>query len=139
MPTEHCVGLPCPVGECRCNHLTEYGAAQHLRRAHDDVGRWGPEPAADGGVTISAHARERWRARSRQTRYSPAGAWASGVPVWQFPADAHRVRYHEPTRTVLLPKNGVVVTVLSFETATEPQKRAVRQALGGSSGRREQA
>jgi hypothetical protein len=49
------------------------------------------------------------------------------------------VRYHEPTRTVLLAKDGVVVTVLSFETATEPQKRAVRQALGGSSGRREQA
>jgi hypothetical protein len=59
--------------------------------------------------------------------------------VWQFPADAHQVRYHEPTRTVLLAKNGVVVTVLSFETATEPQKRAVRQALGGSPGRREQA
>lgn len=43
------------------------------------------------------------------------------------------------TRTVLLAKNGVVVTVLAFSQAIETRKRAVRQALGGSPPRREQA
>lgn len=137
MPTEHHVRLPCPVGNCRANHLTQYGAAQHLRRAHGDVGRWGPEPAADGGVTVSAHARERWRSRSKQTKYGPRGAWESGVSVWQFPADAHRVRYHAPTRTVLLAKNDIIVTVLAFEEMSERRQGAVRRVESNPESRGE--
>jgi len=129
VPTEPRTGLPCPVDDCRADHLTEYGAAEHLRRAHDAVGRWGPDPLADGGIRVSNHALDRWRARSKQTKYSPRGAWESGVPVWQFSGDAHRVRYHSPTRTILPAKNGVIVTVLSFEEATTRQTRAVRRAL----------
>lgn len=136
MPTERGAGLPCPVGSCRASHLTEYGAAEHLRRAHDSVGRWGPDPLADGGIRVSDHARDRWRSRSKQTRHGPHGAWESGVPVWNFPGDAHRVRYHPPTRTILLVKNGILVTVLALDRATDRQASAVRQALV-SSGNRE--
>jgi hypothetical protein len=124
------IGLPCPIGSCRATHLTEWGAAEHLRRVHDDAGRWGPDPLTDGGIIVSEHARDRWRRRSKQTRYCPRGAWESGVPVWQFPCDAHRVRYHQATRTVLLAKNGVIVTALDFDEMSNERQAAVRRALG---------
>jgi hypothetical protein len=50
-------------------------------------------------------------------------------PVWNFPGDAHRVRYHPPTRTILLVKNGVVVTVLSFDQMGRRRRNAVRRAV----------
>jgi len=86
-------------------------------------------------IRVSSHALERWLERSDATLTDPADAWVAGVPVPVHPTDlqAHEVRYHDDSGTLLLRKNRTIVTVLHVRSVSPDTRRAVLEVTGGVS------
>jgi len=82
----------------------------------------------DEWIGLSDHAAYLWTDRSGVGGYGPRVAWFEATVVTEpHGLDADEVRYHRPSGTVLLARNGVLVTVLDIDTAKPALRKAVRR------------
>lgn len=83
-------------------------------------------------LRASRHVREeRWPQRSNNADMSPTEAWQNATPIYGHGLDAHEVRYHGPTETVLLRKNFTLVTVLDAGSARPTVRNAIYHFADG--------
>jgi hypothetical protein len=97
----------------------------------EDVDEPRGRPGVDGTdwIELSEHAVERWKARTpSSTKIGPRVAWLDAedaVVPEPTGLDADEVRYHAPTRTVLLRKDSHMVTVIDLSALRTQARRAV--------------
>ncbi|QLH78637.1 hypothetical protein HZS55_15665 [Halosimplex rubrum] len=76
---------------------------------------------------VSGHARDRWRNRTHARLDDLKTAWYEATPVEYPPAKGETyARYHAPTDTVLLARNGELVTVIELTDRPADQQEFVR-------------
>lgn len=76
-------------------------------------------------IVVSAHAYERWHERTDAPGHGPRVAWFNGFGIDCRAIDADEARYHQPTDTVLIRKEGTLVTVLDVADSRAPVQDAV--------------
>jgi len=76
-------------------------------------------------VDVTNHAAIRWHQHTSSPGVGPVVAWTQGEPCSPPTLEADEVRYHRPTDTLLLKKEGVLVTVIDVQTA----RPAIRSAV----------
>jgi hypothetical protein len=65
--------------------------------------------------SATRHAERRWRQRATYAgEYQPSEAWHDGapIPITETSLEGDGARYHAPTETVLIRRDGAIVTVL---------------------------
>ncbi|WP_435067684.1 hypothetical protein [Haloplanus sp. C73] len=81
----------------------------------------------DDYVRLTDHAADRWAARSDDTGYGPVVAWREGRVIPEpHGLEADEVRFHRPSGTVLLNRDGYLVTVIDADSAKPKLRRALR-------------
>lgn len=97
-------------------------------------------------LAVSDHVKnDRWPDRSKAPNIDPVDAWFDSIELleptdevfddrYYHSFDAHEVRYHHESRTVLLRKNLVIVTAVELSTARRACKYAVLQTVYSTGG-----
>lgn len=69
-------------------------------------------------IEVSTHASDRWHERTQNPGIGPRIAWINASPCLATGLHGDEFRYHEPTDTILIMKNGVLTTVLNGSQAS---------------------
>jgi len=80
-------------------------------------------------INVSDHVLDQWVDRSRLPHLDVIDVWNESVEIFGHKFDAQEVRYHHPSRMVLLMKEALIITAIYVPLARFRCKRACIQAL----------
>lgn len=82
---------------------------------------------------VSAKARRRWGERSHDQTYNVETAWDQGVelPYTGLVMEYDEARYHKPSETILIERDGTIASVFDATTTNDKTKIGIKLATDG--------